>query len=263
MINKFTVHLFWVVLFTLGGCVDTPESQQNKRAENDGSTAVVSVAAAASTRFALDEIIAEFEKENVGLRIEPVYNASGKLTAQIEFGASYDVFLSADMAKCEYLRQKGVPITKESQYAEGALVVWTAKDNIELNEDRLDSLWTSKMVKSIAIADPVTAPYGSAAKSYLTNLNVYNKIENKLRIGSSIAQTTQYIESGSVDIGFTAKSVVLAEQLKGVGKWFELSEYTVKQGGAVLNDKIEAEKFFTFLLEDPRARKILNSHGYK
>lgn len=252
----------WLMLFVFSGCAETSEYAQEDGMVESAESNTVRVAAASSTRFALDKIIDEFEKINGDLKIEPVYNASGKLTAQIEHGASYDIFLSADTGKCMYLKSKGIALYQYAVYAEGMLVLWTDDENINLAEHSLDSLWRSEQLKSIAIADPVTAPYGSLAKEYLIDRAAYEYVEDKLRVGSSIAQTTQYIESGSVDIGFTAKSVVMSNKLNDVGRWVELNGYTVKQGGVLLSDKMAGQMFFNFLLNDRIARGILKNHGY-
>ena len=126
----------------------------------------------------------------------------------------------------------------------------------------------SAVVKHIAIANPVTAPYGTAAIEVLNHHHVYEDVKSKLVYGESISQTNQFIVSKSAEVGFTAKSVVLSPEMKGKGNWTDIDEadYTpIAQGAVVLKHRGshdgDAQKFYNFLFS-PKAKDILENFGY-
>src|SRR5690606_25861011 len=109
---------------------------------------------------------------------------------------------------------------------------------------------------------------GSAAIEVMDYYKITEKIKPKLVYGESISQTSRFITSGTAQIGFTAKSVVLSPQVKGLGKWIDLHSDTHKpiaQGVVILNNRKEylphAKKFQEFLLS-PRGKEILDKFGY-
>ncbi len=225
----------------------------------------LTIAAAANVQYALKEITQEFQKKYPAVRITKIISSSGKLTAQIVRGAPYDLFLSADMKYPEFLYEKGFAISKPVVYAKGTLVLWSIK-NIPL-KDGINSL-LNPSIKKIAIPDPKTAPYGREAKKALEKSGIYPKVRYKLVYGESVGQATQYIYKGLVDVGFTAKSVVLSPQMKNKGRWIEIDDslYSpIKQGVVILRhgkNNLYAQKFIEFLLSYT-GKKILKKYGYK
>ncbi len=222
------------------------------------------VAAAANTQFALKEIIREFEKNYPDIHIRTVISSSGKLTSQILKGAPYDIFISADMKYPLFLYKRGLSLGKPKVYAYGTVVLWTAKD-IKI-KDILDL--KKKYIKKIAVANPKTAPYGRESIRILKFYNLYEDVKGKLVYGESISQTSQYIYRKLVDIGFTAKSIVMAPKMKGKGFWIELDEKSynpIKQGAVVLKKakNLKTAKLFYDFLFSKKARKILKKYGYK
>ena len=223
----------------------------------------LSIATAANMQFAIGEL-SEVFTENTGLATEIIIGSSGNLTAQIQSGAPYDVFVSADMQYPQYLYERGLGQQKPDIYAYGQLVLWSCKPGIH---PELDSL-KSRQVTHIAIPNPELAPYGKGAKEVLINKNLYEEIAPKLVFGESIAQTNQFIRTGAAEIGFTALSVVKSAQLKGVGSWILLpaDTYTpISQGILILSNAQKspenALKFHTFLKSET-GQRILNKYGY-
>jgi len=225
----------------------------------------LTVAVAANAEYVFNDLAAEFKKET-GQDLKPVINSSGKFVTQIANGAPYDVFLSADMEFPQKLFQQGFATAAPKPYAYGALVVWTMKD---LDIHTWDSALTSPAVGKIAIANPLTAPYGREAMKALTKAQLDQRLTPKLVQGESIAQTNQYIYSAVADVGMTAKSVVLAPDMKGKGKWVEVPRELyepIAQGAVILkhgqdtNPKL-AQQFYAFLYSD-KARAILDRYGY-
>jgi molybdate transport system substrate-binding protein len=225
----------------------------------------LTVAVAANAEFVFNDLATEFKKES-GQDLKPIINSSGKFVTQIMNGAPYDVFLSADMEFPEKLYKAGYAVAAPKPYAYGALVVWTMKDlDLHTWQSALDTAGVSK----IAVANPQTAPYGRETMKALGKAKLDQTLASKLVFGESIAQTNQYIYSAVADVGFTAKSVVLAPDMKGKGRWIEVPKdlyEPIAQGAVILkhgqetNPKL-AQEFYAFLYSD-KARAILEHYGY-
>ncbi|HVZ97060.1 MAG TPA: molybdate ABC transporter substrate-binding protein [Chitinophagaceae bacterium] len=226
----------------------------------------ITVAVAANMQYAIKVLIADYQKTHP-IKIDVVLGASGNLTQQITQGAPYDIFVSADTSFPQKLSEQGFTTESPKVYARGALVLWTTRPDITPSQN-LQSLLSAN-IKSIAIANPATAPYGSAAQFILKKYNLYGKIASKLVTGESITQTSQFIATGAADIGFTAKSIVLSDAMKGKGRWIELNihDYPPIRQAAVLlkyagkNNYKEAKGFYDFLFS-AEAREIYKKFGY-
>ena len=227
-----------------------------------GHKDILIIATAANGQFAIAEIASEFAKET-GIECQVIIGSSGKHTAQIEAGAPYDVFVSADIKFPAKLHMLGLTIAEPKIYAYGKLVIWTLNDSLST---AIESLTTST-IKHIAMPNPKTAPYGRAAKEALDFHNLYGVLRPYLVFGESVAQTNQFILSKSASIGFTAASVVMAPAMKNKGWWQEVKKdsYTpIAQGAVVIkhsNQIASAEKFYLFLFS-PKAKKVFQAHGY-
>lgn len=225
----------------------------------------LTVAVAANVQYAFEELQAGFKKET-GHDLKPVYNSSGKFAAQIMNGAPFDVFLSADMEYPEKLHLQGYADAPPKVYAYGALVLWTMND---LDLGNWQRVLAGPTVRKIAIANPKRAPYGRETLRALAHLGLEQLLAPKLVYGESIAQTNQYIHSKSADAGFTAKSVVLAPEMKGQGNWIELPKgayQPIAQGVLILKhgratSPQAAQRFLDFL-SSARARAVLERYGY-
>lgn len=225
----------------------------------------LTVAVAANVKYAFDDLAAEFKKDS-GIEVQGVFGSSGKITAQVKSGAPFDAFLSADTEYPEALYKDGLAATNPRVYAYGVLVLWTAKD-LDLSQG-LPLLLDAK-VQKVAIANPKVAPYGRAAIQALESAQLKEAVRSRLVYGESITQATQYVDSGTADIGFIAKSVVIAPAMAGKGKWVEIPEGSyqpVAQAVVVLKHGAEAQsesanKFVDFLFT-PKARAIFEKYGY-
>lgn len=227
--------------------------------------ASLTVAAAANVQFTLEELKAAFLKET-GIDIKTVIGSSGKLTAQIENGAPFDVFMSADMDFPKRLHQDGLTVGEAKVYAYGYLVLWslTGADLSKGVEGLPDATF-----KKIAIASPKAAPYGRQAVNAMKHYKLYPGISSKLVYGESIAQTNQFITAKAVDVGFTAKSIVLAPNMKDKGTWVDVEQSAyepIAQGVVLLKRGVkhfpkEAQKFYDFLFSKT-ASDIFQKYGY-
>ncbi|MCE7990773.1 MAG: molybdate ABC transporter substrate-binding protein [Roseivirga sp.] len=221
------------------------------------------IATAANMQFAMIELTETFSKKT-GIECETILGSSGKLTAQIVAGAPYDIFVSADMKYPEELYQQGLTRKKPEAFATGRLVLWTMENE---SPDLTRSL-REETLSHIAIANPKTAPYGRAAMETLEALGLTGQAESKLVYGESIAQTNQFITSQAAQIGFTAKSVVLAPGLRDKGSWIDIPpDYhsPLLQGIVTLKNNTGqqsgANEFYEFLFS-AEAKEILNKFGY-
>lgn len=221
------------------------------------------VAVAANAQFVMEQLKTAYQKKT-GTTIETIVNSSGKITTQIQQGAPYDVFLSADMQYPETLHKAGLTVDAPVVYAYGSLVLWTAGD-LPVKGDL--KVLLDPAVRHIAIANPATAPYGEAAISFLTYKKLLDQVKPKIVYGESIAQVNQYILSGAAEVGITAKSVVLDPSLVKKGRWVDLptTGYSpIAQGVVILkrNSQPKVAQQFVQFLRSPAARRILQQFGY-
>lgn len=222
---------------------------------------VLSVAAAADLRFALDELASEFRgaHRNVDLRI--AYGSSGDFFAQIQNQAPFDLFLSADI---EYprrlLRERiGVPDSL-FVYAVGRIAVWVPSASMLDPATALES----PALRHISIANPQHAPYGRAAEAALRSLGLYDRVGNKLVFGENVSQALEFIQSGAAETGIVALSLVLAPPVRGQGRYWEvpLAAYPkMEQGGVILKDTPAARQFRSWMLS-PAGARVLQEYGF-
>jgi molybdate transport system substrate-binding protein len=176
----------------------------------------ITVAAAADLKFAMDEMIAAFQRANPGDQVDAVYGSSGKFRTQIEQGAPYDLFFSADIAYPRALAAAGFAATETRPNALGRLVLWSPV--LDAGGMTLADL-TAPGIKRIAIANPKHAPYGKRAEEALRAAGVWDKVAGKLVLGENIAQTAQFVQTGNTQVGLIALSLALNPELAGKGRY--------------------------------------------
>jgi molybdate transport system substrate-binding protein len=226
----------------------------------------ITVAVAANMQYTMAALKKEFNKTD-RTEIVVVLGSSGKLTQQIIQSAPFHIFISADTMFPQKLADRWFALEAPKVYAEGLLVLWTVKPNLQPATDL--KLLLSGNVRHIALANPKTAPYGAAAEFILKKYNLYNEVSSKFVTGESITQTSQFIATKAADIGFTAKSIVVSDEMKGKGKYVELNQndYPPISQAAVLlkyaeqNNPVEAKKFYDFLYS-AKAKAIYKKFGY-
>ena len=176
----------------------------------------IAIAAASDLRTVVHEIAADFEKAT-GIRATLSFGSSGSFFAQIQNGAPFDVFFSADV---EYPRRLVADGRAESdtlyEYATGTLVLWTRKDSgVDVTHGL--AVLRDPRVRRIAIANPDFAPYGRAAVAALRSAHLYDDVRGKLVFGENIAQAAQLAESGNADAALTAHSLALTAAMRNSG----------------------------------------------
>lgn len=226
----------------------------------------INIAVAANVSYAINDLIKEFNKTNPDTKVEVVLGASGNFTAQIQNGAPFDVFMSADMKFPNTLHKENLTATEPALYAQGSLAMLSAK---ELDFSKGINVVTEENIKQIAIANPKTAPYGVAASEALKNANIYQQVENKFVYAGSISQAVTYALTAT-EIGFVAKSLLYEDKMSKYKEnvhWVSVdpSLYTpIDQGIVVLKkaeNNSEAKAFYDFILSS-KAKEIFNNYGY-
>ena len=227
----------------------------------------LTVAAAADLRFALDELGSQFRAAHPAVDLAITYGSSGNFFAQIQNGAPFDVFLSADVDYPRRLIAAGLA-NKDSLflYGVGWIVVWVPAasplDPIALGIHVLEA----PSVRHIAIANPQHAPYGRAAEAALRSLGMYDRVAPKLVLGENIGQAFEFVESGAAEAGIVALSLALAPAARSHGRYWEVPQDAypkIEQGGVILSRAPAgpAAQFRAFMLSDD-ARRILKQYGF-
>lgn len=226
----------------------------------------LTVAAAADLQSVMQEIATRFEK-TAGAHVKLSFGSSGNFFAQIQNGAPFDLFFSADIDYPKKLDAAGMAAPGSLyQYATGKIVLWVPSNSLVDVRKGL-SVVADSAVKKLAIADPAHAPYGRAAQAALQKSGLWNDISTKLVLGQNISQTAQFVQSGNADAGILALSLVLSPAMKDQGKYFEIQQelYPPLQQAAIILSRSQhkelAERFMQFLKSD-QIRALLKQYGF-
>lgn len=222
------------------------------------------VAAASDLKFAFDELKPLFEKAQPTHTLELIMGSSGKFLQQIENGAPFDIFFSADVKMPQALIASGKAVAPVTTYAFGRVVLWSAK--VDATKLTLNSL-TDPQFRKIAIAAPDHAPYGARAKEALEHTGVWEKIQGKLVFGENISHTAQLIDSQAAEIGVVALSLAVNDKLKAKGGYYLIpasyhqpleQAYAITQKGA----NNPAAIAFAAFMKTEAARKVMRQYGF-
>ncbi len=228
--------------------------------------AAESVTVAVASNFALTaaELAREFESQT-GHRVRLVRGSSGKLYAQIVNGLPADVFLSADGERPQKLVDAQLAAAgSRVTYAVGQLVVWSRDPEFE-GRDCARALENTE--KKIAIANPMLAPYGMAAKEFLEHESIWRQVQTQVVFGENIAQTLQFAATGNAGIGLVARSQLGSRSLPPATCMITVPPGThapIEQDAVLLlrsNTHAAAREFLAFLGSED-ARAVIEAHGY-
>jgi molybdate transport system substrate-binding protein len=231
------------------------------------SASELNIAAAADLSSALKDIGDTFEK-NTGVHVRLSFGASGALTQQIENGAPFDLFFSADMGYPQQLiKENQADSASLHEYAIGRLVLWVPVDSaLDVEHKGMQALLDSS-VKKISIANPQHAPYGRAAVEALKHAGLYDRLSDRFVIGENISQAAQFVESGNAQAGFVALAHAVAPSMQGKGKyWIVPPDYysPLAQGVVILSHsshKKEADQFLQYFKTKP-VSDTLQKYGF-
>lgn len=194
-----------------------------------------------------------------GRKLRFVLGSSGLLTRQIEQGAPYDVFLSANEEFVRQLARAGrlEPDTVRT-YAYGRLGLWSRSGRFR----QIAGLLAPEL-RHLAIANPGHAPYGAAAQALLERQGLWAKLQPRVVYGENVRQALQYAESGNADAVLTAWSLVLT--LPGAVLVPDSDYPPIRQAGGVVKgsaQEAEARRFLQLLLS-AEGRRILTEGGLR
>ena len=226
----------------------------------------ITVAAAADLQFAMQDVAAGFQRQT-GKQVKLIYGSSGNFFQQIQNGAPFDMFFSANLDYAKNLESSGLTAPGSYyQYAKGKIVVWVPSNSKVNIGSGLKSL-LDPAVKKIAVANPQHAPYGQAAVAAMQSEGVYDKLKDKLVIGENISQTASFVVAGAADAGVVALSLALSPNMKGKGRFTEIpaAEYPpIEQACVILNsskDKETAKQFLSYI-KTAAVAETLKRYGF-
>src|SRR5436309_3345264 len=178
----------------------------------------IAVAAAADLKFAMEELAANVEKRT-GNKVNVTYGSRGNFFSQIQNGAPFDLFFSADVEYTKKLEASGLAeLGTLYNYAVGRIVIWMPQGvKVDVSAQGMNALLDAA-VQKIAIANPAHAPYGRAALAAMKKSGIYEKVEPKLVYGENISQATQFVQSGNAQAGIIALSQAISPAMKDSGK---------------------------------------------
>jgi molybdate transport system substrate-binding protein len=226
----------------------------------------ITVAAAADLQFAMQDVAARFQKET-GKTVKAIYGSSGNFFQQIQNGAPFDMFFSANLEFPKKLEGAGlIDPGSYYQYARGKIVIWVPNESkIDLTSGMKALLDPS--IKKIAVANPQHAPYGQAAVAAMQKEGIYEKVKDKFVLGENISQTASFVVSGAADIGIVALSLALAPNMKDKGRYADVppADYPpIEQACVILGaskNKDTAREFLTFI-KTAAIGDVLKSYGF-
>jgi len=225
----------------------------------------VHVAAASDLNFALKEIIQDFE-HSTGNKVLLSLGSSGNFFAQIQNGAPFDIFLSADLNYPRELEKSGHAMAGSTfVYGTGRIALWVpARLAVNLEKQGMQALMDPS-VRKIAIANPEHAPYGRAAVAAMQHAKIYEQVRTKIVLGENISQAAQFVQSAAADIGVIALSLVLSEPMQKTGRYWVIPEDMyprLDQGAVLLKRGGPAARQFLDWLKRPASKQTFKKYGF-
>ncbi|GAA4405138.1 molybdate ABC transporter substrate-binding protein [Nibrella viscosa] len=251
---------FFYVLYLFLGIAFVPHSPAQPTAKGQEIT----IAAASDLRYAMDSLVAAFKSRQPAIKVNVIYGSSGKFFQQISRSAPFDLFFSADIDYPRQLQQKGLTASSIQTYAIGRLVLWSP--TLDPNAKGMKTL-LDPAIRTVAIANPLHAPYGKRAEESLKHYGLYNQVKDRFVKGENIAQTAQFVSTGAADIGIIALALALSPPLRTQGRYYLIpaKAHTALEQGYVVLKRAQGNKAaaaFTAFLVTPQAKAILKQYGF-
>lgn len=226
------------------------------------------VAAAADLQFALPEVASAFER-TTGKSVRLAFGSSGNFARQIEQGAPFDLFLSADEALVQRLAQAGLTVDDGQIYAHGRLALFVSANSTVAADAELRGLAASLEAGKLhrfALPNPAHAPYGQRAEMLLRKKGLWEALTPHLVLGENAAQAAQFALSGSVDAGISAWSLARAPGLDTKARIVLLpaeDHAPLIQRMVLLKTASRAARRFHAYLLGPEAQAVLQRFGFE
>jgi molybdate transport system substrate-binding protein len=225
------------------------------------------LAAASDLKFALEEITAQF-RANTGREVRPVFGSSGNFYRQIEQGAPFQVFMSADERFVYKLADAGKTEDRGHLYGIGRIVLFTRHGSglkVDAQLAGLKSAVSAGTIRRFAIANPEHAPYGRAAEQALKKAGLWENLRHKLVLGENVSQAAQFAVGGSAEGGVFAYSLALSPQIARLGEYILIPEdmhEPLSQRMALVKGAGETARTFYRYLQEPPARAVFKRYGF-
>ena len=229
--------------------------------------AQAAVAAAADLKFAVEEVAARFTADT-GKTLRLSFGSSGNFTRQIQEGAPFQLFMSADEDLVFRLADAGKTEDRGTVYATGRIVLFTPNGSTVAPDAEMRDLGAALKdgrLKRFAIGNPDHAPYGKRAEEALRKAGMWDSIQPRLVLGENIAQAAQFAVSGDAQGGIVAYSLVLSPQLSGKGRYVLIPQdwhQPLRQRMVLLKGADESARAFYAYLQQPRAREVMRKYGF-
>lgn len=165
--------------------------------------APLTIAAAADLRAAMPELLQIYARDQPDVETRVTFGSSGKLATQIEQGAPFDIYFSADEAYPQRLHAQGLALAAPQRYAIGRLAIWVRTSGAPKLEDLVDARYAR-----IAIANPEHAPYGARARQVLQRAGEWDALLPRIVYAENVAQALQWVDSGAADVGVVALALL-------------------------------------------------------
>ncbi|WP_195216031.1 molybdate ABC transporter substrate-binding protein [Anaerococcus vaginalis] len=237
--------------------------KSNEKEESKDKKDVI-VFAAASMTEALEELKAEFEKENPNLNLTFNFDSSGTLKTQIDSGADCDVFVSAAQKQMDEL-EKEDKIDKDTRFdlLENEVTLAVAKGNEKGIKDFKDL--EKDDVEKIALGNS-DVPVGQYSEEILKNLGIWDKIQDKVTLGSNVKEVTSWVSEKAADCGIVYKTDAKTAGLETVAVADDsmLKNKVIYPAALLKNSKNseEGKKYLEFL-KGKKASEVLDKYGFK
>lgn len=225
------------------------------------------VAAAADLSAALPEIARAFRR-SAGVEVKLTFGSSGAFTQQIQNGAPFELFLSADEAYVRRLQAAGRTEGPGALYAVGRIGLFVPRGSPLKADPSLNDLGQAAgdgRLSRLAIANPEHAPYGRAARQALQSAGVWEAAKSRLALGENVAQATQFATSGSAQAGIIPLSLALTSSVRSAGAFVLIPadrHQPLRQRMVLLKGAGPAAQRFYGFLQGPEARAILQRYGF-
>ena len=221
------------------------------------------MAAATNLHYVLPELAKEFE-EQTGHQLVISYAASGTLTTQIQHGAPFELFLSANPEYIDRLIKAGLTEGKPINYAQAQLALFAANDSSLNIEDGIQSLKQALeqgKLKKIAIANPRHAPYGKIARKVLEKAEIWEKIQTHLLIAENASQAVQFSLISSVDAALVPLGHVIQPSIASLGRFVKI-EARLQQQTILMLGASEAAQQFLIYIQQQQAKALFSQYGF-
>lgn len=227
------------------------------------SASEIRVGAASNLRFVLPQLANSFEQQT-GHTLHISFAASGTLASQIQHGAPFDVFMSANPQYVSLLAAEGYTTGKIVSYADALLALYSRNESGLTLDSDLNSIkqaLENKTLKKVVIANPQHAPYGQLAKQLLEKQGLWQVVQPHLLIAENAAQSLQFSMSPQVSVGFVPYTYVMQPNIAKTGHSLKLNLTLLQQAVCIRGATEIAQQWLQFL-SSPEAKSLLNQNGF-